>query len=201
MSTKNKNGFIAAITVVVVFPILFFLVFYYLNNHRPQLKTDTCLPIYGPKEPFESIDENGNKVIDTAYFKIPDFSFVNQNGITITQDSMKGMVTVVDFFFTTCKTICIDMTSNLHLIQQKYVNDRDVRILSHTVDLDADSVAQLFQYAVEKDVNSKMWHLLTGEKKALYHQARYGYFITADKGDGGPNDFIHSQHEAYLFAP
>lgn len=191
---NSKLSFLLVIIALLAFPIGFFLYFDYQHKHRPTLETDKCLPIYGPKKPFKSVNYKGKDFIDTAYFKIPDFSFVNQNGITITQDSMKGMVTVVDFFFTTCKTICIDMTSNLHLIQQKYVNDRDVRILSHTVDPDADSVAQLFQYAVEKDVNSKMWHLLTGEKKALYHQARYGYFITADKGDGGPNDFIHSQH-------
>lgn len=194
MNSKNKLGFVAAIIVVVAFPIIFFIVFYYLNDHRPVLDTKTCLPIYGPKEPFESKDINGKVFIDTAYFKVPDFSFINQNGLTITQDTMDGKVTVVDFFFTTCKTICIDMTSNLHKVQEKFVNDRDVRILSHTVDPETDSVKQLFNYAIEKDVNSKMWHLLTGDKKAIYHQARYGYFITADKGDGGPADFIHDNH-------
>ncbi|HQD13415.1 MAG TPA: SCO family protein, partial [Chitinophagales bacterium] len=69
----------------------------------------------------------------------------------------------------------------------------DVLILSYTVDPETDSVPRLFDYAVEKDVNSKMWHLLTGDKKEIYKLARNGYFITAMQGDGGPNDFIHDQ--------
>lgn len=193
MDTKKRNGFIAAVIVVAAFPILFFLVFNEMNKHRPTLETDKCLPIYGPKHPFPSKDYKGRDIIDTAYFKVPDFSFLDQNGDTVTQDIMKGKVTVVDFFFTTCKSICIDMTSNLHKVQEEFFTDKDVFILSHTVDPQTDSVKQLFNYAVEKDVNSKMWRLLTGDKKAIYKQARVGYFITADQGDGGPNDFIHDQ--------
>lgn len=193
MKNNKKLGFIAAIVVVALFPIAFFLFFTELNNHRPTLETDRCLPIYGPKKAFPSKDYKGRDIMDTAYFKVPEFSFLDQNGDTITQESMNGKVTVVDFFFTTCKSICIDMTSNLHKVQDKFVTDKDVLILSHTVDPETDSVKQLFNYAVEKDVNSRMWHLLTGDKKEIYRQARNGYFITAMQGDGGPNDFIHDQ--------
>lgn len=191
MKYNKQVGFIAALIVVVVFPLLFFLYFDYRNKNRPTLETTRCLPIYGPKEAFPSKNYKGKDFIDTAYFKVPDFSFLDQNGDTVTQEIMKGKVTIVDFFFTTCQSICIDMTKNLHLVQETFVNDRDILILSHTVNPEADSVKQLFIYSVEKDVNSNMWRLLTGEKKELYKQAREGYFITADKGDGGPDDFIH----------
>lgn len=191
MKNTKQVGCIAALIIVVVFPILFFLYFDYRNKNRPTLETTRCLPIYGPKEPFPSKTRKGKDFMDTAYFKVPDFSFLDQNGNTVTREIMKGKVTIVDFFFTSCQSICIDMTSNLHLVQEKFINDRDVLILSHTVNPETDSVKQLFSYAVEKDVNSKMWRLLTGDKKELYNQARYGYFITADKGDGGPDDFIH----------
>lgn len=193
MKNKNKVGCISAVIVVAIFPVAFFLFFDYLHKHRPTLETDKCLPIYGPKEPFPSKNYRGRDIIDTAYFKVPPFSFYDQNGDTVTEAIMNGKVTVVDFFFTTCKSICIDMTSNLHLVQDKFVTDKDVLILSHTVDPETDSVKQLFNYTVEKDVNSKMWRLLTGDKKELYKQARNGYFITADQGDGGPNDFIHDR--------
>lgn len=193
MKNNKRVGFIAAVIVVALFPVAFFLVFNYLNKHRPTLETDKCLPIYGPKEPFKSKDYRDRDIIDTAYFKVPPFSFLDQNGDTVTEAIMNGKVTVVDFFFTTCKSICIDMTSNLHLVQDKFVTDKDVLILSHTVDPETDSVKQLFNYAVEKDVNSNIWRLLTGDKKQLYKQARNGYFITADQGDGGPNDFIHDK--------
>jgi protein SCO1/2 len=192
---KNKKtiGFIAALIVVIVFPVTFFLIFDNLRKHRPTLETDKCLPIYGPKEPFKSKDYKGRNIIDTAYFKVPDFSFIDQDGDTVTQHIMQGKVTVVDFFFTTCKTVCIDMASNLHKIQEKFITDNDVLILSHTVDPETDSVKQLFKYSVDNDVNPKMWKLLTGDKKELYKQARQGYFVTAMQGDGGPSDFIHEQ--------
>lgn len=193
MKNNKKIGFTAALIVVVIFPVAFFLFFDYLHKHRPTLETDKCLPIYGPKEPFKSKNYRGRNIIDTAYFKVPAFSFLDQNGNTVTDTIMNGKVTVVDFFFTTCKSICIDMTSNLHRVQDKFITDKDVLILSHTVDPETDSVKQLFSYAVEKDVNSKMWRLLTGDKKEIYRQARNGYFITANQGDGGPNDFIHDQ--------
>lgn len=193
MNNKKTIGFIAALIVVIVFPVTFFLFFDNLRKHKPTLETDKCLPIYGPKEPFKSKDYKGRDIIDTAYFKVPDFSFIDQDGDTVTQKIMQGKVTVVDFFFTTCKTVCIDMVSNLHKIQEKFITDNDVLILSHTVDPEADSVKQLFKYSVDNDVNPKMWKLLTGDKKELYKQARQGYFVTAMQGDGGPSDFIHEQ--------
>lgn len=190
---RNQIGFILAIIVIAVFPVGFFLYFDYQHKHRPTLETDRCLPIFGPKEPFKSKDYKGRDFVDTAYFKIPPFRFFDQNGDTVTEKIMTGKVVVADYFFTTCKSICIDMTHNLRKVQDKFVNDRDVLILSHTVDPETDSVGQLFRYSVDNDINSKMWRLLTGDKKELYKQARYGYFITALQGDGGPSDFIHSE--------
>ncbi len=195
MLNNKRKGFLIALTVVLLFPLLFFIVFDYLNDHRPSLETDKCLPIYGPKEPYESKDSRGRKRIDTAYFHIPPFSFLDQNGDTITQSMMNGKIVVVDFFFTTCKSICVDMTRNLSRVQSTFAKEerRDVLILSHSVDPETDTVGRLFQYAIEKDINSNMWRLLTGDKKEIYKMARNAYFITALQGDGGPNDFIHDQ--------
>jgi protein SCO1/2 len=192
---KNKTAFLLVLTALLVFPISFFLYFDYQHKHRPTLETDRCLPIYGPKIPFKSVDYKGRDFVDTTYFKVPAFSFINQNGDTITEAVMNDKVVVVDYFFTTCKTICVDMTRNLKRVQDKFESEdhRDVLILSHTVDPETDSVKQLFNYMLEKDINTKIWHLLTGDKKALYNQARNGYFITALQGDGGPNDFIHTE--------
>ena len=174
---SNKTAFLLVLIALLVFPIGFFLYFDYQHKHRPTLETDKCLPIYGPKQPFKSVNYKGKDFIDTAYFKVPAFSFVDQNGDTVTEKIMTGKVVVVDYFFTTCKSICIDMTRNLRRVQDKFITDRDVLILSHTVDPETDSVGRLFDYMVEKDINSKMWKLLTGDKKELYKQARYGYFL------------------------
>ncbi|MDB5227694.1 MAG: hypothetical protein JWN78_1887 [Bacteroidota bacterium] len=195
MANSRRTGFFIALTVVFIFPLVFFIYFYYLHNHRPTLEIDKCLPIYGPKEPYESKDEKGKTKIDTAYFHVPPFKFLDQNGDTVTESIMIGKIVVVDFFFTTCKSICIDMTRNMKRVEETFAKEerRDVMIFSHTVDPETDSVPQLFKYSVDHEINSNMWRLLTGDKKAIYNQARYGYFITALQGDGGPNDFIHDQ--------
>jgi protein SCO1/2 len=190
---NQKNGCLTAFSLAVLVPIIFLIIFKYLDSNRQTIETDKCLPIYGNKLPNQFTNSKGKIVTDTIFHTIPDFSFVNHNGDTITQEIMKNKVVVADFFFTTCPSICIDMTSNLHKIQEEYFNDRDVIILSHTVDPETDSIGQLKKYAIEKDVNSKVWHLLTGNKKDLYAIARNGYLVTAVQGDGGPNDFIHSE--------
>lgn len=193
MEGKRQNGCLIALLVGIITPVVFFLVFYNMEKDRPTLETLKCLPIYGPKKTVETTDKKGRKQLDTVYFQVPDFQFADQQGDTVTRTLMLGKVTVVDFFFTTCQSICIDMTRNLKRVQETFIQDRDVLILSHTVDPETDSVGRLRMYSIEHDVNPKMWRLLTGDKKKLYDQARYGYFITALQGDGGPNDFIHSE--------
>lgn len=190
---RNKNGCTVALIIGILVPIVFFIIFNQLNNNRQPLTTEQCLPIYGPKKPIEVVNEKGKKKIDTLYHHIPAFKFVNQNGDTISNAMMKNKVTVVDFFFTSCPTICIDMTSNFFKLQEKYLKDNDVLLLSHTVDPERDSVGQLKFYAAEKSVNSRMWHLLTGNKKEIYDIARFGYFVTAQKAYEGEQDFIHTE--------
>lgn len=193
MKGTRQNGCLLALLLGVITPLIFFLIFYNMEKERPTLETLKCLPIYGPKKTVETKNIKGKMQTDTVYHQVPDFSFTDQNGDTVTRAMMLGKVTVVDFFFTTCQSICIDMTRNLKRVQETFIQDRDVLILSHTVDPETDTVGQLRMYGIDNDVNPKMWRLLTGDKKKLYDQARYGYFITALQGDGGPNDFIHSE--------
>ncbi|MBK8353132.1 MAG: SCO family protein [Saprospirales bacterium] len=125
-----------------------------LHKDAPKLDTKNVLPIYGPKNAFENENAKGKKFIDTAYFQIPDFSFVNQLGDTITKDKVRGRILIVDFFFTTCQSICLDMHRNMKLLQDEFNDEPDVQLLSHTVDPENDSVKQLFQYA-NNNVSSK----------------------------------------------
>lgn len=157
------------------------------NNPRPARE----LPYFKPLSTDTVSAAKG--VIETQYHTIPAFSFTNQRGNLITQDSMKGKVAVVDFFFTTCGTICPVMTGSLKEVAAKYGAKKDFVILSHTVDPETDTVAQMVAYAKEKGITQTNWHLLTGDKAALYLQAREGYFLDASIGDGGPDDFVHTQ--------
>ena len=143
------------------------------------------LEIYGPRD----LNSKG----DTVYHTIPDFSFINQEGKTITQKDFEGKIYIADFFFATCPTICPKMSTQLQRVQKEFAAQRELKIISHTVNPEKDSVQALAQYAKQFMVNPRKWNLVTGNKKEIYDLARDGYYITALKGDGGPDDFIHSE--------
>jgi len=141
-----------------------------------------------------------NELVDSTvqyvrkYHKIADFSLVNQNGETITQEYYKDKIYIADFFFTTCLTICPIMTDHMVKIQDKIKNDEDVYLLSHTVFPVSDSVPVLKEYAKEKGVIDEKWNLVTGDKKQIYDLARKSYLATKSTGDGGPYDMIHTEN-------
>ena len=145
------------------------------------------LPFYGEKE----LAANGK---DTLYHAIPSFQFINQDGDSITDKTYDGKIYVVDYFFSTCKSICPKMASELIRVQKKfsYTNGL-VQILSHTVNPENDSVPVLKAYANMVHADAKMWNFVTGEKKKLYDIARNGYLLNALEGDVGADDFIHSE--------
>lgn len=128
------------------------------------------------------------------YHRIGDFSLLNQNGDTITQENYRDKIYVADFFFTTCPTICPIMTANLVEVQAALANDPEVLLLSHSVTPEIDSVAQLKKYAMEKGVNDAKWNLVTGDKKQIYELARKSYLAVQEDGDGGPFDMIHTEN-------
>ncbi len=144
--------------------------------------------IMKPKEVlkvFQPADVS-TELVDTTlqyvkkYHTIADFSLVNQNGKTITQDDYKDKIYVADFFFTTCQTICPIMTENMVEIQKQLKNNNEVLLLSHTVTPEIDSVPQLKRYALEKGVDDSKWNLVTGDKKEIYDLARKSYLAAKD---------------------
>jgi protein SCO1/2 len=151
------------------------------------------LAIFGPKE-YES--KNGRT--DTIFHTIQDFHFTNQDGKMVTQKDLEGSVYVTDFFFTTCHSICPVMSSQMERVYNKYKGNPEVKFLSHTVDPEIDSVPQLKAYALKHNADSKQWLFVTGDKKDLYEIARKSYFMDAQQGDGGPDDFIHTQNFALI---
>jgi len=157
------------------------------------LKPKKVLPIYQPTQvSTELVDSTIQH--KKKYHRIADFSLINQNGETITQENYKDKIYVADFFFTTCKTICPIMTKNMHIIQKEIITDNDVMLLSHSVTPEIDTVAQLKRYAKEKHVNASKWNLVTGDKKQIYELARKSYLAVKDNGDGGPFDMVHTEN-------
>ncbi len=151
------------------------------------------LPIYQPNMVnAELVDSTLQHV--KKYHRIADFSMLNQNGDTITQENYRDKIYVADFFFTTCPTICPIMTANLVEVQAALADDPEVLLLSHSVTPEIDSVAQLKKYAIEKGVNDAKWNLVTGDKKQIYELARKSYLAVQEDGDGGPFDMIHTEN-------
>lgn len=151
------------------------------------------LPIYQPTMVnFEMVDSTLQ--YQSKYHKIADFSMINQNGKTITQDDYKDKIYVADFFFTTCQTICPIMTDHMVKIQDAIANDDEVMLLSYSVTPQIDDVAQLKKYAIEKGVNDKKWNLVTGDKKEIYELARKSYLAVKEDGNGDQYDMIHTEN-------
>ncbi len=105
----------------------------------------------------------------------------------------KDKIYVADFFFTRCATICPVMTTNMAALQDHFIADNEVLFLSHSVTPIIDSIPILKQYALDKGVIDGKWHITTGNKKHIYELARKSYFAVLDEGDGGAQDFIHTE--------
>ncbi len=182
---KNKLG---AFAIAVLIPLAFFL---YFDGQgpptRPKLKRMLALV------PPDTLQENKIRVNDTLWHTIPPFEFMGHTGKKVSEKDFENTVFVADFFFTHCPGICPKMSSQLKRVQYEFRDDPTVKILSHTVDPARDSIETLANYAEAYEVDSTKWLLVTGEKTDLYRQARKGYRVTATEGDGGEDDFVHTE--------
>lgn len=149
------------------------------------------LPYYGPKTP----DYLEDGTVDTIYHSVPDFSFINQFGETVTQDDLEGKILIVDFFFVTCPTICPAMTENMASLQLQLKEDHfsDVHLLSHTVNPEHDTPAVLLEYGEKNGADFNRWTFLTGKKSEIYKQGVKGYMLPAQEDALAPGGFLHSE--------
>jgi len=177
------------IVLLLVATAVFIYAFFIHDNKKPI----RYLPIYGEK----SLVNNNGKT-DTVFHKVQAFKFINQDRKEATDATFNGSIYVTDFFFTTCHSICPIMSKQMERIYDTYKGNKDVKFLSHTVDPEIDTVEQLKRYADKHNANSEQWHFVTGSKKELYDIARTGYYLDAHQGDGGPDDFIHTQNFALI---
>ena len=128
------------------------------------------------------------------------FAFTNQDGRQISEKDVFGKVYLAEFFFTTCKSICPIMNTNMKVVYEKFKNEPNFVILSHTCDPATDSVARIKQYADSLKVDTKKWWFLTGRKDSLYTAARMSYLLDDPQNNGGNIDeqFLHTQFIALV---
>ncbi len=157
------------------------------------LKPKKTLPLFNPADVNPEMVDSTVQYIK-KYHTIADFSFINQNGKTITQKDYEGKIYVADFFFTTCGSICPIMTRNMVDVQKAFLNNPKVMILSHTVMPDVDSVPVLKKYALEKGVVDAKWNLVTGDKKDIYAMARKSYLAVKLGKPSELYDMVHTEN-------
>ncbi len=168
---------------------LCFTTFFTILSCNQNIKKQ--LPIYNPSDIDSSVVDK-NIQNDSINHKVADFSLINQNGETITQDNYKDKIYVTDFFFTRCPSICPVMTDNMGKLQSVFKNDTTVLFLSISVTPEIDSISVLRDYADKKGVIDSKWNITTGNKRHIYELARKSYFAVLNQGDGGLQDFIHT---------
>ena len=149
------------------------------------------LPIYGRSE-IKEINIDGKISLDTINHYIKKFSFYNQDSILVDNSTFNNSIYVADFFFTTCPTICPVMKNNMIKVYNRFINNKRVKYLSHTVNPDYDNVSTLKKYSDRLDVDSKVWHFVTGEIDDIYNTAKLSYMVSALKDENEPGGFLHS---------
>ena len=128
------------------------------------------------------------------------FRFTTQDGEPFTEKDLQGKVSVIEYFFTTCKGICPKMNNNMRTVYEALKDEPDFQIVAHTSDPETDSVARLKAYADSMKIDTKKWHLLTGRKDSLYFSARNNYLLDDPKNNfTNINDqFLHTQFFAIV---
>lgn len=156
------------------------------------IKKDPRLPVYQPGDLNPSLVDEAVKNREDHH--IASFELVNQMGDTITEDHYKGKIYVACFFFTRCVTLCPKLSKSMQRLQYYYIDDPEPLLISHSVTPEMDSVPVLRKYAEKFSADPERWNLVTGSKQHIYELARKSYFAVLDEGDGGMQDFIHTEN-------
>lgn len=176
------QGFVLACILLV--PILIFL---FLKGFG----TNTFdLPVFfekGVDNPFQECP-----ITDSVQHYIPDFNLTNQDGRSVGREKMNGKITIVDFFFTSCPSICPQMSLEMERVNDMFREEDEVQIMSFSIDPEYDTPDILSDYAAEHKAVAGKWDFLTGDKSAIYQLARCGFVIPTLDGLGIPDDFVHS---------
>lgn len=179
---KSKSTIIFLIFfTIIVFPVIYFL-----------SKPKSVLPVFNPVDINPRLVDDAVRHISRDH-RIGKFSLMNQNGKNVTHTDFKDKIYIADFFFTRCQTICPIMALNIAELQETFKDDKEIKFLSHSVTPEFDSVPVLRKYADLKGAIDGKWEITTGDKKQIYSLARKSYFAVLDEGDGGAQDFIHTE--------
>ncbi len=145
------------------------------------------LPIIGPRTTLEV-----DGATDTLYHSIPGFVLMNQEGIEITEEDLKGNIVVADFFFTTCPSICPIMKTQMLRVNEEFATQEDFRIISISIDPRHDTIEVLKDYSQRLGASTAGWDFLTGDLDDILDLAQKGFLVSAAEDSTAPGGYIHS---------
>ena len=199
MSKKTNYSYIGVAFIILVFGIIFVPRIIDRISNEDTIRNDSR------SMQVSTEDDNENIVSDLDFLningapkKVPEFSFTNQYGKAITDKDYLGKVYVVEFFFTTCPTICPRMNKNLVEIQDEFKDFEDFGVASFTIDPETDTQEVLLAYAEEYKITNPNWHLMTGNEADIYELANVGFNIYVGKDDSVKAGFEHSGNFALI---
>ena len=195
MKTRN-NSYIGVSFIILIFGIIFIpkIVDRIQNDDivRSGSRSAKIDNLITDSEPLPFLEINGEKK------KVPVFNFINQNGNRITNSDYYGKAYIVEFFFTTCTTICPIMNNNLVHLQNNLKNYKNFGIASFSINPEYDTIEILKDYEREYGITNESWHLLTGNKDDIYNLANNGFNLYTASGDQFVDGFEHSGYFALV---
>jgi len=165
-------------SILIAVPLIAFSIVHWYQRSYDQL------PVLGKT----TINSKG----EIIQHQISSFTMRDQDNQVYSSDALKNKIVLVNFFFTACSSVCPKMMKHVKKIQDAFADDTSLAIISFTVDPKRDDPQRLNMYSSRYKINKKQWNLLTGDKREIYKLARNSFYLTATDGDGGDNDFIHS---------
>ncbi len=193
---KGKKGYIIGLSIIILlFGLWVIKNFKYRYNNDKLVTPDKLTGFKG----VQQTDTDSDKTVEVGYImingeraKAPRFKFIDQNGDTITQEDYKGKVYVVDFFYTSCPTICPVMSQNLVEVSEEFKEEQNFGIASFSIDPTHDTPKVLKAYAEKYSIQNPNWHLMTGDKDSLYALAEKGYKLNTMEDPNEPGGILHS---------
>jgi protein SCO1 len=193
---KTNYSYVGIALIILVFGIIFIpRIIDRLTNMdvtRTESRSNNVSTQTKDNKPLAFLEINGEPK------KVPAFSFVNQNGETISNNDYEGKVYVVEFFFTTCPSICPKMNKNLVQIQNSFKGLKNFGVASFTINPEHDTPEVLKQYAEEYGITNPNWHLMTGDIDTIYKLANTGFNLYTAKDDEVEGGFEHSGNFALI---
>lgn len=200
MSKKTNYSYVGISFIVLLFGIYFVPKIIDRVSNKDVVRDESRSEDinYNPKKKpgnpsdLHYIELNGKRK------KVPEFSFIDQNGQVVTNKDYEGKVYLVEFFFTTCPSICPKMNANMVVLQNTFVNENNFGIASFSITPQTDTPEVLKAYAEKHGITNPNWHLMTGDRNAIYKLANEGFYLYTAKDENVEGGFEHSGNFALI---